>query len=75
MCLYPDGRQLVSLRCPARRCAGTSDLRTDPATLDRATTLDDFRVAGTRIAANFAQKVFEDGRFPGWIDSLVEGVC
>jgi len=52
---------------------GSRDPDADFATLDRAVSLEDVRVRDAREAAALARRMFEEGRFPGWIDALVAG--
>ena len=57
----------------AEYLAGSRDPEADFATLDRSAVLEDLRVGDARVAAALARKMFERGRFPGWIDALVAG--
>lgn len=59
----------------AEYLAGSRDPEADLAALDRAAVLEDLRVEDARIAAALARRMFEGGRFPGWIDALVAGVA
>jgi predicted nucleic acid-binding protein len=57
----------------AEYLAGSRDPDEDFATLERAVALEDLRVADSREGASLARRMFEAGRFPGWIDTLVAG--
>ena len=57
----------------AEYLAGSRDPEADFVALDRAAVLEDLRVGDARVAAALARKMFERGRFPGWIDALVAG--
>jgi len=53
--------------------AGSRDPEGDLVALDGAAVLEDFRVGDARVAADLARRMFDGGRFPGWIDALVAG--
>ena len=57
----------------AEYLAGSRDPDADLMALDRATVLEDLRVGDARVAADLARRMFDGGRFPGWIDALVAG--
>ena len=57
----------------AEYLAGSRDPEADLVALDRATVLEDLRVGDARVAADLARRMFDGGRFPGWIDALVAG--
>lgn len=57
----------------AEYLAGSRDPGADLATLNRAAVLEDLRVGDAQVAASLARRMFERGRFPGWIDALVAG--
>jgi len=57
----------------AEYLAGSRDPDADLATLERAVALEDLRVGDAREGASLARRMFEAGRFPGWIDVLVAG--
>ncbi len=57
----------------AEYLAGSRNPEADLVALDRATVLEDLRVGDARVAADLARRMFERGRFPGWIDALVAG--
>lgn len=57
----------------AEYLAGSRDPSADLATLNRAAVLEDLRVGDAQVAASLARRMFERGRFPGWIDALVAG--
>jgi predicted nucleic acid-binding protein len=53
--------------------AGSRDPEMDFTTLDRAATLEDLTIRDAREGARLARRLFDRGRFPGWIDALVAG--
>jgi predicted nucleic acid-binding protein len=57
----------------AEYLAGSRDPEADLRALDRAAVLEDVRVGDARVAADLARRMFDRGRFPGWIDALVAG--
>ena len=57
----------------AEYMAGSRDSDGDFATLDRSAALEDLRIGDAREGAPLARRLFESGRFPGWIDVLVAG--
>jgi predicted nucleic acid-binding protein len=57
----------------AEYLAGSRDPEADLMALDRASVLEDLRVGDARVAADLARRMFDGGRFPGWIDALVAG--
>ncbi len=57
----------------AEYLAGSRNPDGDLATLERAAALEDLRVGDAREGASLARRLFEAGRFPGWIDVLVAG--
>jgi len=57
----------------AEYLTGSHDPEADLVALDRATVLEDVRVGDARVAADLARRMFDRGRFPGWIDALVAG--
>lgn len=72
--LVQDGEgALIPSVVVAEYLAGSRDPAADLAALDRAATLDDFRVGDSQAAAAIARRLFLEGRFPGWIDTFVAG--
>lgn len=57
----------------AEYLTGSRDPEADFAELDQAATLEDLRIHDAREAALLARRMFDRGRFPGWIDTLVAG--